>query len=93
MVGLVAQSRGAVRHYIEETGLPFDVLVDERRAVVKAYGVWHRIGLDAWNISRPAAFMIDTDQKILASWIGDNQMQFPSIEEILRAERPDSDSI
>ena len=86
MVGLLAQSRSAVRRYIEDTGLPFDVLIDERRDVVRAYGVWHRIGIDAWNIARPAAFLIDTDQKILASWIGDNQRQFPSPAEILVAD-------
>ncbi len=83
MIGLLAQSRDRVRRYIEETGLPFDVLIDERRDVVKAYGVWHRVGIDAWNIARPAAFLIDTDQKILASWIGDDQRQFPTTAEIL----------
>lgn len=85
MIGLLAQSRDAVRRYIEDTGLPFDVLIDERRDVMRAYGVWHRIGIDAWNIARPAAFLIDTDQKILASWVGDNQRQFPSSAELLHA--------
>ncbi len=80
---MLAQSRDAVRRYIEDTGLPFDVLIDERRDVMKAYGVWHRVGIDAWNIARPAAFLIDTDQRILASWIGDNQRQFPSADDIL----------
>ena len=87
MIGLLTQSRDAVKRYIEDTGLPFDVLIDERRDVVRAYGVWHRIGIDAWNIARPAAFLIDTDQKILASWIGDNQRQFPGAADLLRAAR------
>ena len=39
-----------------ETRPPFEILIDETREVVKAYGVWHRIGLDAWNIARPAVF-------------------------------------
>jgi len=85
VIGVLAQSRDAVRRYIEDTGLPFDVLIDERRDVVKAYGVWHRMGLDAWNIARPAAFLIERDQKILDSWIGDQQRQFPTIEQILAA--------
>ena len=83
MIGVLARSREAVRRYIEETGLPYDLLIDERRDVIKAYGVWHRVGIDAWNIARPAAFLIDTDQKILASWVGDNQRQFPAVDEIL----------
>ena len=87
MIGLLTQSRDAVKRFIEDTGLPFDVLIDERRDVVRAYGVWHRIGIDAWNIARPAAFLIDTDQKILASWIGDNQRQFPGAADLLRAAR------
>ena len=35
----LTQSPDAVRRYIEETGLAFDVLLDERREVVRAYGV------------------------------------------------------
>jgi peroxiredoxin len=83
VLGVLAQSRNAVRRYIEDTGLPFDVLIDERRDVIRAYGVWHRVGIDAWNIARPAAFLIDTDQRIIASWVGDNQRQFPAPDEIL----------
>ena len=74
-----------MRHYVEETGLPFDILIDERRDVLRAYGVWHRIGLSALNISRPAVFLINTDGSIPWSFIGDNQRQFPDQEEILQA--------
>ena len=61
VVTVVAQRSDAVRRYIEESGLPFNILVDESRDVLKAYGVWHRLGLDAWNIARPALFLIDRD--------------------------------
>ena len=63
MVGVLAQNRDAVRRYIEETGLPFDILIDERRDMMRAYGVWHRIGIDAWNIGRPAVFLIDQERQ------------------------------
>ena len=56
---MVAQRSETVKRYIEDTGLPFNILVDESRDVLKAYGVWQRIGLDAWNIARPALFLID----------------------------------
>jgi peroxiredoxin len=36
-------------------------------------------------VARPAAFLIDPDATIRASWIGDNQTQFPRREEILAA--------
>jgi peroxiredoxin len=53
--------------------------------VIRAYGVWHRFGIDAWNMARPAAFLIDPDASIRASWIGSNQTQFPTSDVILAA--------
>ena len=44
----------------------------------KQYGVWHRIGLDAWNIARPAAFVIDRSGIIRAVFVGETQAEFPS---------------
>ena len=84
MVAVVAQRSEAVRRYIEETGLPFNILVDESRDVLKAYGVWHRIGLDAWNIARPALFILDRSGAVRYSFIGESQDEFPSHEDILR---------
>jgi hypothetical protein len=36
-------------------------------------------------VARPAAFLIDPDASIRASWIGSHQAQFPSRDEILAA--------
>ena len=51
---------------------------------MKAYGVWHAVGLDAWNIARPALFLIDPSGAIRYSFVADRQDQFPANEEILR---------
>jgi peroxiredoxin len=53
-VAIVAQSPERVRTYIEEKGLPFNILIDESRAVLKDYGVWHAVGIDARNSAPPA---------------------------------------
>src|SRR4029453_2949276 len=45
---VVAQASDVVRRYVEESGMPFNILIDESRDVLKVYGVWHRLGLDAW---------------------------------------------
>jgi peroxiredoxin len=82
---VLAQRADAVRRYIEETGLPFDVLIDERRDTLRAYGVWHRVGIDAWNVSRPAAFLVNTDATIAYASVGDNQREFPEVSELLAA--------
>ena len=82
---MLAQRREPVERFVAETQPPFEVLIDGTREVVKAYGVWHRIGLDAWNIARPAVFLIDRDRSIRYSFIGTSQTQFPTHEEILGA--------
>jgi peroxiredoxin len=85
VVAILPQREAAVRRYIEETGLPFDILVDDTRAVSKSYGVWHRIGLDAWNIARPAVFLIAPDRSIRYSFVARRQDEFPSHDDIVRA--------
>jgi len=84
VVAVVAQSSTAVRRYVEDKGLPFNILIDESRDVLKAYGVWHRIGLDAWNIARPSLFLIDPSGAIRYSFVAASQDEFPAHEEILR---------
>jgi peroxiredoxin len=74
-----------VRRYIEETGLPFNILIDESRDVLKAYGVWHRIGIDALNIARPALFVVDPTGAVRYSFVADKQHEYPSHEEIVEA--------
>jgi peroxiredoxin len=85
LLAIVAQKGEAVRRYVEETGLAFDILVDETRTVAKSYGVWHAWGLDAYNIARPAVFLIDRSGTIRYSFIAKRQDQYPSPEEIQRA--------
>ena len=85
VVAVVAQASEVVRVYIEETGLPFNILVDTSRDVLKAYGVWQALGWTAWNIARPALFLIDRTGAIRFSFISDRQDQFPSHEEIMTA--------
>ena len=82
MVAVVAQRSAVVRRYVEDNGLPFYVLVDETREVTKQYGVWHRLGLDAWNIARPALFVIEPTGKIRAIFVGESQEEFPNRDEI-----------
>ena len=81
----MAQRSEKVKRYIEDTGLSFNILVDDTRDVIKAYGVWHRVGIDAWNIARPALFLIDPQRIIRYAYVGRHQNEFPSHEEISTA--------
>ena len=59
--------------------------MDESRSVLKAYGVWHPVGLTAWNTARPALFLVEPTGTISYSFIGDRQSEFPAPDEILTA--------
>ena len=73
------------KEHIANTKYSFDLLFDETRKVTRAYGVYHALGMDAYNIARPATFVIDRNGKI--RWIGvsPNQAERPPIEDILSA--------
>ena len=83
VVAIVAQRSEKVRRYIEDTGLPFNILIDDTRDTVKAYGVWHRIGLDAWNVARPALFLVDQQGIVRYSFVASWQFEWPTHGEIL----------
>jgi peroxiredoxin len=59
------------------------VLIDEGRHVAKAYGVWHRLGLDALNIARPALFVIGGNGAVRSIYVGESQGEFAARQDIL----------
>jgi peroxiredoxin len=66
--------------------LPFPILCDEDRAVIKQYGVWHPIGIDAINMARPASFLIDgLTRAIRFMFVGSTQFERADLETILKA--------
>jgi peroxiredoxin len=83
-MAVVAQRSEKVKRYLEETGLPLDILIDDTRDTVRAYGVWHRVGIDAWNIARPALFVIDRGGIIRYVFVADWQTEFPDHNVIVR---------
>jgi peroxiredoxin len=66
--------------------LPFPVLCDEDRATIKRYGVWHPIGVDAFNMARPASFLIDGPTRAIRyMFVGSNQFERADMQSILVA--------
>ncbi len=56
---VVCEKPDNVLRYLAASPSPLTILLDERRLVARAFGVHHRFGLGAWNIARPASFLID----------------------------------
>ena len=73
---IAAEKRGGLfkpEKYLAEHPVSFPFLLDEDRAVTKSYGVYHRIGLDAFNIARPATIVVDKQGVIRFIHVGADQ--------------------
>jgi peroxiredoxin len=65
----------------------FPFLLDEDRAVTKAYGLYNRLGRDAINIARTATLVIDRQGTIRYLYRGENQNDRAPMEQVMEAVR------
>ena len=73
-----------LRGYADKNGITFPLLVDKTREVIKRYGVYHWLSLEAYNIARPATFIIDKSGIIQYMYIGSHQFDLVPQEAILQ---------
>ena len=87
IAAVLAQDCDRIARALEraDAAYPFPLLCDPDRAVVKAYGVWHPLGLDSFNTAHPASFLIDAaSARILYAFVGSSQFARAPLDEILR---------
>lgn len=90
MVYIAAQKHGGLfspQKYLDDHPLSFPFLLDEDRSVTKQYGVYHRLGIDAINIARPATFVVGKGGIVCYGYVGSTQLDRSPIEEVLQALR------
>ena len=71
--------------FLETHPVSAPFLLDEDRTVTKAYGLYHRIGKDAFNIAHPATLVIDRHGVVQYIYRGDGQTDRAPIEQVLAA--------
>jgi peroxiredoxin len=93
---LAAEKRDGVwkpGRFLEKHPIAGLFLLDEDRAVTKAYGLHHALGADAINVAHPATLVIcrddgrDNDRNGVVRYIyrGDNQLDRAPLDEVLEA--------
>ncbi|HEY1270527.1 MAG TPA: redoxin family protein [Terriglobales bacterium] len=65
----------------------YPFLLDEDRTVTKAYGLYHRLAIDAFNIAHPASIVVDQERTIRYLYRGDSQSDRAPVEQVLEAAR------
>jgi peroxiredoxin len=71
--------------FLQSHPVSYPFLLDEDRSVTKAYGLYHRIALDALNIAHPATIVIDRDRKVAYIYRGDSQTDLSPFDQALEA--------
>ncbi len=90
LVYIAAEKRAGIFHpekFFAEHSISFPFLLDEDREITKAYGVYHRVGLDAYNIAHPATFVIGRGGLISMIYLGIDQRDRMPVEAILEIVR------
>src|SRR5947207_7206215 len=85
---IAAEKRGGMfkpEEYLKKNPVPFPFLLDEDRSVTKAYGLYHRIAVDAFNIAHPATLVIDSSKMIRYLHRGSSQVDRAPIEQVIEA--------
>ncbi len=70
--------------FLEKHPIASVFLLDEDRAVTKAYGLYHALGTDAIRIAHPATLVIDRSV-VRYIYRGDNQLDRAPLDEVLGA--------
>ena len=88
MAVILAQRSDRIAAALRRAGVsyPFPILGDANRAVIRRYGVWHPIGLDAFDSAHPACFLIDrAERRIRYAFVGSTQFARAPLDRVLDA--------
>jgi len=83
---VAAEKRRGMFHpekFFAENQVSFPFLLDEDRAVTRAYGIYHRIGIDAFNIARPSTFVVDVYGMARFAYTGIDQRDRAPLEAVM----------
>jgi peroxiredoxin len=71
--------------FLRSHPVAYPFLLDEDRSVTKAYGLYHRLGVDAINIAHPASLVIERDRRVEYIYRGDSQTDRAPFDQVLAA--------
>jgi peroxiredoxin len=90
LVCIAAEKRDGLwepEKFLRQNPLSYPFLLDEDRMVVKAYGLYHRVGIDAWNVSHPATLVLDRTTRVRYIHKGTSQGDRAPMEDVMKALR------
>ncbi len=58
--------------------MPFPLLIDETRSVIKAFDVFNPINVDAFRIAHPSMFLVSPQGEVVYAYVGSHQADRPT---------------
>jgi peroxiredoxin len=87
LVYIAAEKSGGLwqpESFLKSHPVSFPFLLDEDRSVIKAYGLFHRVGIDAWNIAHPATMIVPREGRIRYIFKGMSQSDRSPFDSVLK---------
>ena len=69
--------------FLAKNPVSFPFLLDEDRRVTKNYGLYHRLGADAFNIAHPATLVVERGGVLRFIYRGDGQTDRAPLQQVL----------
>jgi peroxiredoxin len=73
--------------FLQSHPVSYPFLLDEDRSVTKAYGLYHRLGMDAIHIAHPATLVVHRNRSVGYIYRGDNQTDRAPLPPVMAAVR------
>lgn len=83
VVAMVGQDAPEVRDYLSRNPMPFPLLPDPNRDVIKQYGVYQRLSLDGFRIAYPSTMIVDQRGVVRYSYVGGSQFDRPDFNQVI----------
>jgi peroxiredoxin len=84
VIMVVSQDLPRLRRALGSRRPRFPVLADERRSVVRDYGVYRALSLDGIAVTLPAVFLVDRAGSIRFVYVGRGNQDLPDTESLVR---------
>ncbi len=83
VVGVVGQGDRETADYMARNQLPFPLLPDPSRSIIKSYGVYQFFSLNAFRIAHPTTLIIDSAGLVHFCYVGESQFDRPDLDHIV----------
>jgi len=87
VIGISVNDPFSNKGFVEKSRLPFPVLSDYKREVIKTYGLeLHNFaGLEGYTVAKRSIFILDAEGAVRYVWVSDNPAVEPNYDEIQNA--------